>query len=385
VWIDGLAFESTHQRGIWRVFYELINRTNDRVRYTIWLQNEPALPLPKAARVVRSEGRRELSPFQFCRRLERRWLRKNDPKELANADVFHSTGFTWPKRGSLPIALTLCDMIAESHFSICTREVQETLPVKRDALYRATGLLCISQSTLNELVAFYPDLQPKAKVIHLGAGPILPDGNENCVAVGHEVISHVSKSHPAATIQDRNPHAKEAVYVGQRAGYKNFGLILQAMTLATWPTYVHLIVVGQEFNFGEQLLIRRYGLDDRIQHAGTLSDSALTDLYSRAHCLLFPSLQEGFGLPCLEAQISGCPLLCSDIPVFREVAGDAAIFFDPRMPQSLARAVKSLDTLNVKEELLIAGRNNTKRFRWGTFANEVVSWYHQLLKSPAKS
>lgn len=386
VWIDGLAFESKRQRGIWRVFYEMITRSNDRIKYTIWLQNEQALPLPEGTRIVRTEGRRELSRFNVSGRLERRWLRTNDPRAMADADLFHSTGFTWPRRESLPAALTLCDMIAESHFAICTREVQESLPIKREALYRAVGLHCISEATRKELTAFYPDLSHKSHVIHLGIrSPFTDVSGIHSVTDGHSPASGESIVSSGTQLRNNAESKKYAIYVGQRVGYKNFGVVLQAMTLPTWPLETNLVVVGPEFNFGEQLLIRRYDLENKVQHAGTISDVELFTLYSQARCLLFPSLQEGFGLPCLEAQAAGCPLVCSDIPVFHEVAGEAAIFFDPRIPESLANAVSKLGSHGAREQLLVAGERNAKRFDWDAFANEMVSWYSRLLNQQAKS
>ena len=69
--------------------------------------------------------------------------------------------------------------------------------------------------------------------------------------------------------------------------------------------------------------------DDTIRFLGRVSDEELVRLYNQASCFIFPSIYEGFGLPTIEAMKCGCPVLSSDIPVLREVCGDAAIFFNP--------------------------------------------------------
>jgi glycosyltransferase involved in cell wall biosynthesis len=252
--------------------------------------------------------------------------------------------------------LTVYDMVAESHFPICIRELREAIATKYSALERATLLPCISESTAKELAAFYPALASKIDIVTLGADHLLEDYN----------ISH-----------NGSASTGPALFVGQRLGYKNFFNLLHAMTTPCWPVAVKLAVVGGKWLDGEEQLIARLGLSHRIHHLGTVSDEQLRAVYRSSRCLIFPSFQEGFGLPCLEAQANNCPLVCSDIPVFREVAGDAALYFDPRLGESIAEQVARLNDGKLRQQLLEQGQANVRKFRWQDTASKMLEVYRR--------
>ena len=87
---------------------------------------------------------------------------------------------------------------------------------------------------------------------------------------------------------------------------------------------------------------------------------------------------EGFGIPVLEAQTHGCPAVLSDIPVFHEVAGSGAVFFDARNPQSLAEAVVRACEPDVRWQLINAAHDNRRRFTWERTAAAHVALYEKL-------
>jgi glycosyltransferase involved in cell wall biosynthesis len=89
---------------------------------------------------------------------------------------------------------------------------------------------------------------------------------------------------------------------------------------------------------------------------------------------------EGFGLPLLEAQAAGCPVVASDIPVFREVAGEAAVYFDPRLGERLATAVAEAVEPSRRRLLLLAGQENVRRFRWADTAERMAAVYDEAAK-----
>jgi len=359
VWVDGSVFENNRQYGIWRVFYEIMSRSQRDVDYTLWLRSEPKQPLPPGVRIYQDAGRVATSRVNLPVRLRRRMANRCDPPELLKADLFHSSGFTFPISDSVKGLITIYDMVAESHFSIGIRELEESIAIKREAIARACRLPCISKATASELAAFYPASANKACVIHLGA-------------------EHLVR---AETTSDTPQHADNgsALFLGNRSGYKNFQCVLAAMQTNVWPNNVRVDVVGSPFSDAESALLIRLGLADRLRHRGYLSDSELVRVYRNARCLIFPSFQEGFGLPCLESQSLDCPLLCSDIPVFHEVAGDAALFFDPRLGENLAMQVDQVGNPKVRKELIERGRSNLKRFSWDQSAKQMVQLYHEAI------
>ncbi|SMP55938.1 Glycosyltransferase involved in cell wall bisynthesis [Neorhodopirellula lusitana] len=369
VWVDGSAFENTHQWGIWRVFYEIMSRTCDEVDYTLHLRSDPKQPLPPGVRVFRDEGRIECGRWNLPQRLRRRMSNRREPAALNSADLFHSTGFTWSSNPAVKSIITVHDMVAESHFPICIRELQESIAIKRESMQHATMLPCVSHSTAEELAAFYPSLADKSRVIHHGAEHLT---DSSAISTG-ATDSNATRSKTG-----------NALFVGNRIGHKNFFNLLDALRAPAWPSGVELTVVGSPFSEAEKALIRRHRLTSRINHVGYLSHQQLRDAYREAACLVFPSFQEGFGLPCLEAQSLDCPLVCSDIPVFHEVAGDAALFFDPRLGEHIADQVAQAVDTETRRKLTSLGANNLRRFSWDESGRQMIQLYEEAFQGQSE-
>ena len=114
---------------------------------------------------------------------------------------------------------------------------------------------------------------------------------------------------------------------------------------------------------------------DNIRFVGRVPDKELVRLYNQATCFIFPSIYEGFGLPPIEAMNCGCPVLASDIPVLREVCGDAAIYFNPNDTESIQNAIQQFLKLDEEErkKLQDLGYKNAQRFSWEKSAQHIIS------------
>lgn len=119
----------------------------------------------------------------------------------------------------------------------------------------------------------------------------------------------------------------------------------------------------------------RYGND--IVETGRLSDQVLEAAYSAAAVVIFPSLAEGFGLPVIEAQACGAPVVASDIPPMPEVGGSGALYADPRRPTDFARAIQR--AMGLGSELREQALENTKRFETRKWAAQYRSLYASLV------
>jgi glycosyltransferase involved in cell wall biosynthesis len=98
------------------------------------------------------------------------------------------------------------------------------------------------------------------------------------------------------------------------------------------------------------------GIADRVLFPGYASETDMAALYRASAGLIFPSLYEGFGLPLLEAMALGVPVLASNTTCIPEVAGDAAVYFDPRMPRDVVSAIERLTTEpDLRQRLIVAG------------------------------
>jgi glycosyltransferase involved in cell wall biosynthesis len=133
------------------------------------------------------------------------------------------------------------------------------------------------------------------------------------------------------------------LYVGLRIAHKNVEGVLRAFLLLVddFPE-LRLVVAGGRYTTPD--MVDRWKTDprlkDRLIEIPDPTDEEIVRLLSRAKAFVFPSFAEGFGLPPLEAMASGVPVVCSDIPVFREVYGDAVRYVDPSRPESIAEGVR---------------------------------------------
>ena len=154
------------------------------------------------------------------------------------------------------------------------------------------------------------------------------------------------------------------LYPANRWPHKNHDTLFRALELL--PEY-RLVLTGH----GHPRTPSR----ERVYDAGRVSGEELVALYRRAAALVFPSLYEGFGQPVLEALATGCPVACSDLPPLREVAGDAAVYFDPRDPEAIAAAVRDAVARGGS-----AGRARAEAFSWDECARRHDEVYRELAR-----
>jgi glycosyltransferase involved in cell wall biosynthesis len=170
------------------------------------------------------------------------------------------------------------------------------------------------------------------------------------------------------------------LHVGGNQWYKNRAGVLSIFArLAELDEFstTRLILAGKPMTGDLKELIRAERLADRVIEAADATNEELEALYGNALALLFPSLDEGFGWPILEAQACGCPVVASGRPPLTEVAGEAAIFIDPADPKAAAEAIAT--GLLEREQLRAAGFTNLARFDEEAIANQYCAFYDAIL------
>jgi glycosyltransferase involved in cell wall biosynthesis len=157
------------------------------------------------------------------------------------------------------------------------------------------------------------------------------------------------------------------LYLGLRIAHKNVDGIIRAflLLLDDFPR-LKLVIAGDRYSTPD--MVDRWKGDPRL--TGRLieipepSDDAIARLFGEAKAFVFPSFAEGFGLPPLEAMASGVPVVCSDIPVFREVYGDAVRYVDPNRAESIAEGVREVLTDGgLSARLALHGRARSELYR----------------------
>ena len=176
------------------------------------------------------------------------------------------------------------------------------------------------------------------------------------------------------------PREKIVLCVGAIQKRKNqLGLVY---AFAAMPEDWTLVLAGsQGYDAAETLqAIDRSPARNRIQVTGYLPNSELAAWYGRAGIFAFPSLDEGFGMPILDAMSAGIPVVTSNRASLPEVAGDAAILVDPTRTTDLAEALRTLaDDRTAREDLIVKGKEHARKFSWAKAVEETLKVYRELL------
>lgn len=257
--------------------------------------------------------------------------------------------------------ITVYDMIHE-RFASTWPGSEMTTAAKRVAVARADHVICISESTRNDLLDMFDISEHKVSVVHLGYDALaetdLPD-----------------ESLPALT------ELPYLLYVGSRNGYKNFEGMIRAVSNSQFLKSTFSIVCfgGGAFTCEELALIDRLGFErTKVQHVGG-GDDILARLYQCAEAFIYPSLFEGFGIPPLEAMSLGCPVVCSKASSLPEVVGDAGEYFDPCIAESITAAIERVTQSQTRrDELIEKGYTRCTAFSWKRCASETLSVYRSL-------
>ena len=194
--------------------------------------------------------------------------------------------------------------------------------------FKASDLIIsVSDSSAADLVYFQPHLAKRISRVHLYSG-----------------FSRESpQSKPASLDHSASPYL---LFVGSRGAYKNAAMLLRAFAASEPSRHGHQLIFagGGDLNQEEFAAICRLGLTAYVQQIA-INDAELWYLYQNAVAILVPSLAEGFSLPLVEGLAADIPVVCSDIPVHREVAGSFATLVNPLQHQDWADIFSSLTKL----------------------------------------
>ena len=276
----------------------------------------------------------------------------------SNADIVHETFFSKKPVGrARRRVVTVYDMIHEL-FADEVPGAKRGTAAKRAAVKRADHVICISETTRQDLVRLFGVDPARTSVVHLG-------------------YSMTMETNTATVQSGLRP---SLLYVGQRGGYKNFSTLLQAYSSSPILREFELIAFGgNPLLPGERKEIRRLGITDRVRFESG-SDRELAARYREAAAFVYPSKYEGFGIPPLEAMSHGCPVVCSNAGAIPEVVGDAGVYFDPNKPEELRTALERVATTQaLQADLRARGYARITAFSWDRCAAETAQIYREIM------
>lgn len=211
------------------------------------------------------------------------------------------------------------------------------------AIKKADIIVTVSETVKNELIHNFNIDPNRVKVVYNSVGEHFKNLKNNSVICKKYNIDEQKYILSVATLNRR----------------KNIPSLIKAFELITERhPEIKLVLVGGMGNEDRKKLSKH----PNIIFTGYIPDEDLPYLYKNALLYAFPSLYEGFGIPLIEAQYSNCPVLCSDIPVFREIAGNSAEFFTPDVRGIATKLEYLINNEEKRKELILLGCENVKRF-----------------------
>jgi mannosyltransferase len=225
---------------------------------------------------------------------------------------------------------------------------------KHKAIKKSEYIICISETTKKDLLKFVKGIdENKIHVIYNGvSGDYYVVDKKKCVSQYGDFI----------------------IYVGLRTGYKNFNLAV----LAAKKTKLNLVIVGNKLTKQENIFLNKELGKEHFFSLNKISNKDLNLLYNQAYCLLYPSLYEGFGLPVLEAQKAGCPVVIIDTPSVVEIIGDTPLIAENNV-NSIVEKIQLLTDISIRQEVIKSGLLNVSNYSWDKMTKQIISLYDQAL------
>lgn len=290
------------------------------------------------------------------------------------ADLVHGLVNVLPLATSIPGVVTVHDLsfVYVPHTVPRARRLYLTR-LCAASVARAQQVIAVSGQTADDLMRHFGTAASKIHVIHNGVDARFGESVQNDGAVT------AARSNLSTRVPERF-----LLYIGTLEPRKNLVRLVQAY--ARWRKRAgadfadtKLVLGGSRGWFFQQIFdcVAALDLKEDVLFPGFVPDAELPHWYRAAQAVIYPSLHEGFGLPVLEAMACGAPVVCSNIPSLREVAGDSAVLVDPHDVDSIAAGMALVaGQPAVRVELSRRGQERATHFAWLRTARETLDVYN---------
>lgn len=273
-----------------------------------------------------------------------------------NYDILHPTYYDnyFMQNNKKPYVITVYDMIHEK-FNEFFKDSKKTIIEKENAILNASKIIAISNSTKQDIINYYNISEERIEVIHLATNFM-------------NLYSYETPEH-------KPPYF---LFVGSRAGYKNFNFMIKSLSKYFEKDYKLFCVGGSGFNNDELRLFQKLNISKNI-HWYSADEKRLSSFYRDSEALIYPSLYEGFGLPIIEAFASRCIVISGKGGSMPEIGGDASIYFNYNDEISLINAVEFvINNKNLKNKIINDGLIQLENFSWSKAAFKTTNIYRSL-------
>jgi mannosyltransferase len=221
---------------------------------------------------------------------------------------------------------------------------------------KSDAIVCISENTKSDLLKFIPNIdRGKLYVINNG----------------------VSSDYKQLPIESKIEELKDwIIFVGQRASYKNGKFLIDSIK----DTSYKVVFCGAPLSKDERSYLESSLGRERYKSVSNLSNAEMNRYYNSCKCLVYPSSYEGFGIPVLEAQAAGCPVIaynCSSIP---EVIGEnKMLLMNSLTKEELLQKLSLVDDAEVRSSVIVSGLDNVRKYSWDKIYEQYRSLYDVLI------
>ena len=264
--------------------------------------------------------------------------------------IFHSSYYRCIDDKDVKSVVTVHDFTYERYMSGLRRYVH--CKQKYEAINNADVVVCVSENTRKDLLHYIPNItEDKIRVVHNG-------------------VSNDFYKLEDATRRDR------LLYVGSRAKYKNFDFLVESIS----ETSYCLDICGAPISIKEQeYLNRKLGIN-RYNVYSNVDNAILNELYNQAKCLIYPSSYEGFGLPIVEAQKTGCPVIALNSSSIPEIIGETPLLLNELSRKELLSALEMIESPTLFENVSKMGLENAKKYTSQSMIDGYRNIYSELLE-----
>jgi glycosyltransferase involved in cell wall biosynthesis len=236
---------------------------------------------------------------------------------------------------------------------------------KYSSIQRSKGIICVSKNTYKDLKEKCgTNFAKKIEVIYNGVNPEFRNVNLE-LSSGYQFIV------------ENNLETPFLLFVGSRAGYKNFNFVLEL--LKTLPNY-NLCVVGSSLSKQEKTNIPQEILN-RIIELNNVDDIQLNWIYNKAVALLYPSSYEGFGIPIIEAMRAGCPVISMNNSSIAEIAPSGAVLLENLDISEFNKAIEKIENTDFRQELISEGFLQSQKYSWEKCCSETELFYKEVFNT----
>jgi len=362
--IDGNEANLTTRVGVGQFAYNLLTNlylSDTSNQYYIYLKDQPLSDMPK-----------NRDNWHYCvfgpKKL---WTKIALPFHLytdnIKLDLFFSPSHYSPHFSPFPTIPTIHDLgYLSTGDQFTKKDLYQLTEWTKHSLKKATHIIAVSQFTKNEINRIYGINLNKISVVSNGVGE----------------IPKISTKNSAAVMTKFNITKPYFLYLGTLKPSKNLPFLIS--TFAKYLRHTHtdqyLVIAGKKGWLFDEIFntVKKENIESSVVFTDYITESEKWVLYQKAIATVLPSLYEGFGMPAIESQKAGTPVIASFIPAFREVLDGYAIYINPTNPNGLVNAFMEIQNPQIRKILANYGLDRSKKYTWTSSALSLLAVFNKL-------